>query len=215
MAMTVGKIAVGVAAGLVLFIVVIVVIFGLLIGEGERLRQKASSATSDSRDPTSDTHDTSTSVPTTAWMLSEKVSPIDDSRTVYISREATNPIKTWLSSETPVLTIVCSAKPAVYVDIKTSASIEGFDSDNTHLVRVRLDNGKPSVQHWRDSLDKRALFAPDARGLEKRMAASKQMPLEFTPFNTPSQQTASFALEGLEPMLKAEKLCRYAVKAPN
>lgn len=67
-------------------------------------------------------------------------------------------------------------------------------------VRVRLDDNKPATQSWTESTDRKALFSSNAVALAKKIASSKRMIFEFTPFNS-NTVTVIFNVEGLSVLL--------------
>ena len=80
-----------------------------------------------------------------------------------------------------------------------------------HTVRLRFDDGKPTTQHWDESTDHEALFAPNAIQFAKELAGSKTLTFQFTPFDA-SPAVARFNLEGLAPYLeKAASACGWQI----
>lgn len=128
------------------------------------------------------------------WQVHEDSSPMDGSKRVVISRDAENDIEGWLRSKRPSLVVRCQeGKTDAYLVTGMPASVEyGTDS---HTVRLRFDDGKPTTQHWSESTDHEALFAPNAVQLAKQMVKAKTLVLQFTPFSA-SPAVARFNLQG-------------------
>lgn len=136
---------------------------------------------------------------TGAWESSEGVSAMDGSKTVTLSLAAENEIRFWLGSSRPHLVVRCREKKTdVYVVTGTAADVE--NSEDTHTVRIRLDQSKAFTEHWDESTDHQALFSSGAVGLARRISKSHTMLFEFTPFNA-SPATAEFTVNGLNKLL--------------
>jgi type VI secretion system VasI family protein len=135
---------------------------------------------------------------------------MDGSKTVVISRDADNEIQGWLESNRPSLIVRCKEhKTEAYIVTGMAANVE-YDTDS-HSVRLRFDDGNPVTQHWSASTDGKALFAPGAIDLAKKLVGSKSLTFEFTPFNA-NPAIVHFTLEGLAPYLqKAADACGWRV----
>ena len=72
---------------------------------------------------------------------------------------------------------------------------------------MSFDGSKPIEQKWEHSIDHDALFAPDGRGMIRRIAGAKTMSFSFAPFNAPPA-TVSFSVEGFSAQQKlAVRMC--------
>jgi hypothetical protein len=121
---------------------------------------------------------------------------MDGSKTVVLSNDAENDIDVWLGSERPSLIVRCQeGRTDAYVVTGTAASVE-YDTDS-HTVRLRFDEAGPTTQHWGESTDHQALFAPNGRSLAKQMRGATTLVFQFTPFNA-SPATAKFNVRGLD-----------------
>ena len=106
---------------------------------------------------------------------------MDGSDTVVVRLQAENEIQGWLKSSNQTLVLRCQEqKTELYVDVGVPASVENIRQ--THTVRVRFDEGKPTRQLWSESTDREALFAKRPISLAKRIAKSERMLFEFIPF---------------------------------
>lgn len=130
------------------------------------------------------------------WVVQEDRSPMDDSKTVFLSVTADAPIQAWLKTPTPVLWIRCHEN-------KTSVIVETSAAPNPELgafheatVRIRLDKGQAFTQTWTEATNGEALFAPNPISLAKQIAKADAMIFEFTPFNS-SSVAATFSVRGL------------------
>lgn len=144
------------------------------------------------------------------WQIKEDSSPMDGSKRIVISRDAEHDIAGWLQSKRPSLIVRCQeGKTEAYIATGLAATVE-YDTDR-HTVRLRFDDGKPTTQHWDESTDHEALFAPNAIQFARELVGSKTLTFQFTPFDA-SPAVARFNLEGLAPYLqKAASACGWHV----
>jgi hypothetical protein len=151
-------------------------------------------------------YNASITVPGTKWQHGESTSKMGDPTTYFWIVTADNEVKGWLSSKAPVLYVQCGPKNIdVYVKSGMQSSVEG--TDNNHTVRIRYDDAAPVKQHWHDSLDGQALFAPSGAPIAKKLLTSKAFAFEFTPFNASDIQVATFDVHGLREAIGDNKAC--------
>src|SRR5579862_1679559 len=150
------------------------------------------------------------------WQVTEKRSPMDDSKTIALSLNADNDIHGPLGDKRPTLIIRCQEKKTkVYVVTGMAASVEeGYDGGPSHEHRVglRFDSNTARYEFWNESTADDALFADsEAYGmrtkieyaagplvlLARELAKAKTLTFQFTPFNG-SPQVATFDLRGIE-----------------
>lgn len=114
----------------------------------------------------------------------QAASAMDDTPTVLYSLDAENEISGWLTRKRPSLVVACrERKTSAYVDVGMSAQPELGEYER-HTVRLRFDEEQATSQLWQQSTDNEALFAPFGMALAKRLAKSKRLRLQFTPFNS-------------------------------
>jgi type VI secretion system protein VasI len=144
-----------------------------------------------------------------SWQVQEDRSPMDGSRTVTLELESDSTVEGWLANTKPTLVIRClEHQTVVYVVTGLSAQPELGEYDR-YSVQIRLDDRKAMTQHWSQSTDSKALFAPSAVGLARRLGAAKTMLFRFTPFNS-SPALAKFDLGGLDRYLpKVSAACGW------
>jgi hypothetical protein len=131
----------------------------------------------------------------------------DGSPTMGFEVQAERDVTVYMGRVRPVLAVRCVSRyTEVFIVLQSSASIE--NAGDAHTVMISLD-GEPAVeQHWVDSTDKQALFAPDGEALAARMAASRRLHFSFKPFNA-APATAEFDVHGFdEPLAALSKTCR-------
>jgi hypothetical protein len=130
----------------------------------------------------------------------------DGSRTMGFEVEAEQRVAVYMDRVRPILAVRCVSRDLeVFVVLHSAASIE--NAGDTHTVRISLDGEADVDQQWLDSVDKQALFAPDAKALASRMAASRRLRFSFKPFNA-APATIDFDVHGFdEPLAAMSKTC--------
>lgn len=141
------------------------------------------------------------------WAESVDESPMDGKTTVVLTRTSLIPYNAWLGTYIPQLTVQCysKGKPSVLVDIKAAPSVES--GDDLHSVRIKFDDGKPFSQRWSESKDQKALFASSPSSLIADMLKHDSLMFEFDPFNTTSQTTVLFTIDGLRESMAKHPEC--------
>jgi hypothetical protein len=128
------------------------------------------------------------------WEFAEHLSPMDGTKTQTLRMEAVDSQLAGYASGT--LIIRCKGgKTDLYVVTGKPAEVEYGTDSNT--VRIRLDDHNPLTQHWTESDDHEALFAPSPIGLAQEIARAHTMLFEFTPFQD-TKKLIRFDLEGLQ-----------------
>jgi hypothetical protein len=135
----------------------------------------------------------------------------DGSRTIGFEVEAERDVTVYMDRVRPVLAVRCiSRQTEVFVVLRSSPSIE--NGDNTHTVRIGLDDEPDVEQRWLDSSNMQALFAPDGTAFAAGMASARRLRFAFKPFNAPSAQV-EFDVHGFEvPLAAMSKTCAPAAK---
>jgi len=141
------------------------------------------------------------------WIFAENGSPMDGTKTQTLRMEAVDADLPGYATGT--LMIRCKAgKSDLYIVTGKPAEVEyGVD---TNTVRVRLDDGKPVTQHWTESSDHDALFAPDPVMLGQQIAAARTMLFEFTPFQETKKLIRFDLLDLKRQVEKVAVPCRWA-----
>ncbi|HEX5775924.1 MAG TPA: hypothetical protein VFX95_04505 [Caulobacteraceae bacterium] len=136
------------------------------------------------------------------WSVNEEVSPLDDSRNVYASVDATNKIKGWLSSERPSLMTRCKeGKLEAYIDTKSQLTSD-YDLYEGQRTRVKYRVGTaPTVTVWAsESSDGNAFFIPSPRTFISQLRGADRFVVEYTPFQA-GMGTATFSITGADAAL--------------
>lgn len=136
-------------------------------------------------------------LPSDNWHEETGTSRMDGSKTVILSLEGNEAIQGWLDSHAPTLVLRCQEhKTALYVDVGTSASVEGGEQFDAHTVRLRIDQEPAFSEKWTESTDSKALFAPEPVSLIRKMEHGDRLLFQFVPFNA-DPATTSFDIKGL------------------
>jgi type VI secretion system protein VasI len=158
---------------------------------------------------------------TDKWRVTEKQSPMDDSKTVMVTMDSDDQVQGPLGTVRPSLIVRCQEKTTdVYVVTHMAANVE---ADGEHVVGIRLDGGPARYENWSESTDHAALFARDIiwNGDEptfsggriefaRRLAGASQLTFQFTPFDG-SPQVARFDIRGLDSHLhEVAEACGWA-----
>lgn len=144
---------------------------------------------------------------TSRWHVGDSRSPMDDSRGVSLSLDASDPITAWPGeSFTPTLVIRCREhKTAVFIRNGCSPNVE-YGLSGQATVRLRLDSAPAQAEVWTESTDKQSLFSPTPIPLARRLSKAQRLTYEFTPFNS-SQATTTFDLAGLDSLISQVSSC--------
>jgi hypothetical protein len=113
--------------------------------------------------------------------------------------EAENTVGVWMRTVRPALIIRCSAGTVeAFVFTASAARIEPRTDD--HTVQLSVDGASQVTEHWRDSEEHDALFAPDGGAFMRQLLTARVMRFGFIPHNA-MPVTAEFNVAGLAAML--------------
>ncbi len=142
------------------------------------------------------------------WVESTTNNEMDNTKEVVLHLKAENEIEGIIGSTTPSLLIRCAKNSTdAYVNVGTQVEVEDGSEDPS--VRVKFDDGSPTGAKWTKSTSGEALFAPNAIGFAKQLAASQTFMFEFTPFQK-RETTVKFDVRGLEAHLnKVSSACGW------
>jgi hypothetical protein len=137
------------------------------------------------------------------WQLKEEISPVDDSRVVYLSLIATE-----TTPAAPGLTV-----PTLFVRCK-EGKVESFINwgapvgTGTVAVTTRLDDGKAETARWLVSTDFRSTFVRGSPwAFIARLRAHDLLVARLIPL-AQNETTAIFSLVGLDRMMRpVEEAC--------
>jgi len=137
------------------------------------------------------------------WLVHTERSKMDDSETVSVGVNADERVKGWLISATPTLLVRCQEKKLeVFIDLGMPASVERGGNLHMHHVRLRFDHNPATTQSWGESTDRKALFAlGNTDMIVTKLATSKQLVFEFTPFSA-APAVVTFNVDGFPEQLQ-------------
>lgn len=135
------------------------------------------------------------------WVITDEVSPIDDSKTVILSLKSDSPIKSDFSKVTPKLYIICKERKTNFIiDFDMFLSTD----DIKPITRIDSDKAVNGVE-WYISTDYKALFYPGSQKkineFIKTLKDKKKFFIQVTPFSKGSVNT-TFDLTGLDEAIK-------------
>ena len=143
------------------------------------------------------------------WVITEEVSPIDDSKTVMLSLKSDSPIKSDFSQVIPTLNIQCKERET---DFYINFNIFLSTHDIKPITRIDSDKAVNGVE-WYISTDYKALFYPGSQKkineFIKTLKDKKKFFIQVTPFSKGSVNT-TFDLTGLDEAIKpVREVCNW------
>jgi len=131
------------------------------------------------------------------WQLRSDISPIDDSKSYFLSKDAEEAIGTGFMRSTPTLMIRYKERELdVYITFGT------YLGSDTVPVTLRLGQSPASQESWGLSTDGRAIFCPsDERAFVQELLKNDRLVIRLTPFGE-SPVTSTFDLTGLSEALQ-------------
>lgn len=135
--------------------------------------------------------------PSVGWTDFESRSDMTDEPTVVLQSRALATVHGWLETTWPTLTVRCREHVlSAYLVTGMASHVENADAE--HTVRFRIDS-TPAVteSNWRESTDDAALFSSDPANLVERLAAGREVLMEWTPFHA-RPVTARFQIADLD-----------------
>ncbi len=126
------------------------------------------------------------------WRLRTDTSPMDDSKSFYLSLDAEAPVGTGFREGTPMMII--RFREGDFECYITYPLFLGSDSTD---VTVRIGRQQPVTRKWSISTDRKAIFAPgDARQFVRSLMNAESLVVRLTPYGE-SPATTSFDIHGL------------------
>ncbi len=131
------------------------------------------------------------------WRVTKKQSPIDDSYTVVISRDAEAPVSSGFKKERPTLIMrKQEGKREVYILFPM------YLGSSKIPVTVRFGSNEAITEDWGTSSSGKAVFSPfPFEDFFAMVKSSNKLVVRLTPFGE-NPETVVFGLEGLDDMLK-------------
>ncbi len=148
------------------------------------------------------------------WEVSQEVSPVDDSRTVYMYLAAENEVdvRGWgLGATRPRLIVRCQeGETEVYIIYDSSLDL----LEDYITVLTRFDKHAAQEHRWGLSTDKEAIFAPEGVLWARTIANAQKLFVRFTPSGE-SPVSATFHLMGSEEAMRPlREACGWGIDLP-
>jgi hypothetical protein len=134
------------------------------------------------------------------WEVSREANQMDGTKQVYVSIDAADKIPGVIGSNRPTLTIQCGKRKTELVINVGSPLQNEYGEYDSYAVRVKFNNGKPTVQRWTGATNNEAVFSPSPVQLVKQLSKADVFYFEFTPFER-SATTVKFNVSGLKEKL--------------
>lgn len=126
------------------------------------------------------------------WYLRTEVSPIDDSKSFFLSRDATERVGSGFMSYTPSLMIRYKEG-----QLEVFVSLDDYLGSDSIPVTVRIGTSPAKQEEWGISTDGKAIFCPsDNKAFLEKLLRSDRLVIRLTPYGE-SPVTATFDLVGL------------------
>lgn len=135
--------------------------------------------------------------------ISETETWSTDNRAFWLGRQrgaafqllSENKVHTWFGPAQPLLVIRCVSRTIdALVYIRSASRIEPHTEGKT--VTVGIDDQPAQTEHWADSDDHVALFAPDGAAFARRLLGAKTLRFGYSPHNA-DDVVAEFHVAGL------------------
>ena len=143
------------------------------------------------------------------WKSKTKVSPIDDSKNVFLSLNADKKINTsWPRCRAfrPSLHVVC-AEGELSAYVWTCSPADTEDASGTYTVLLRFDKEEAFETSTGPSTDRTALYFENAQEVLAKMITHKKMLFRFTPFRYSPQITYFDTRNFAKTFTKIRKSC--------
>ena len=149
------------------------------------------------------------------WEVSQELSPIDDSRNVYMRLEAED--EGYAAGSRPTLMVRCT-ESKIDVLVYFDSRLRGDSGPISIEVLSRFDRHPSQKNHWGVSTDSKAIFAPHSAFWALKIERAQKLFVRLTPL-TPSEASpisATFDLTGTaEAMRPLRDSCGFNVNAKN
>jgi len=133
------------------------------------------------------------------WSTEHKAYWLGNRRGAAFELLAENKVHTWFGPTQPVLIVRCASHAIeAFVYTRSATRIEMQAGEKT--VTVSFDGQAAKTEHWTDSDDKVALFAPDGAEFVQRLLTANTVRFGYSPHNA-DDVVAEFHVAGLGRMI--------------
>jgi hypothetical protein len=134
------------------------------------------------------------------WSTEHKAYWLGNRRGAAFEVLAEKKVHTWFGPTQPVLIVRCASHAIdAFVYTRSATRIESAADGKT--VTVSMDGAPAQTEHWSDSDDKVALFAPDGAAFVQRLLKAKTLRFGYSPHNA-DDVVAEFHVAGLVRMIE-------------
>jgi hypothetical protein len=135
-----------------------------------------------------------------AWSTGNRAFWLASRRGAAFQLPAENTVHTFFGPTQPILVVRCVSRAIdAFVYMKSPSRIEPDAEGKT--VTVGIDDQPAQTEHWSDSDDRVALFAPDGAAFVRRLLHAETLRFGYTPANA-ADVVAEFHVAGLARMLE-------------
>jgi len=121
---------------------------------------------------------------------------------------AENTVAIWMNYVRPILVVRCMNK-RMETFVYTGSALKIEPNTEDHTVNFRFDDQAGRSEHWPDSAEHDALFAPDGAAFAQQVLSSKTFRFGYTPHNAEPVE-AQFHVDGLTELIApAAKDCGW------
>lgn len=112
-----------------------------------------------------------------------------------------NVVKTWFGPARPSLVVRCTAK-SIEAFVVTRSPMKIAPRVDGKAVTISVDGEPVRTEHWIDSDDHTAVFAPDPAGFVDRLRKARTFGFGYSPHNS-SDVVAEFNVSGIDALISA------------
>ncbi len=128
----------------------------------------------------------------TKWVIREEISPVDDSKNIYISINSEEKVSNRFGSELATLMLRCKEN-----ETDAFISIDSYIGHNSTEVTYRLDKAPAVVSNWYVSDTGKAVFSTSGTSFIKKLFGHDKLFVRITPYgDIPAEMV--FRLSNLE-----------------
>jgi hypothetical protein len=137
---------------------------------------------------------------TQTWSGEHRAFWLGNRRGAAFELPAENKVHTWFGPTQPVLVVRCVSRTIeALVYTRSATRLEPGSEGKT--VTVSFDEEPAQTEHWADSDDRVALFAPDGAAFARRVLNAKTLRFGYSPHNA-DDVVAQFHVGGLSQVIQ-------------
>jgi hypothetical protein len=134
------------------------------------------------------------------WSAEHRAFWLGNRRGAAFELLAENTVHTWFGPTQPVFVVRCASRTMeAFVYTRSATRIEPNSDGKT--VTVSIDGKPAQTEHWSDSDDKVALFAPDGAAFARRLLNANTLRFGYSPHNA-DDVVVQFHVTGLAELIR-------------